>query len=155
MTPTRNESCEARIGAEMADTLATLRRVWAANQGEPQEPEYDDEGDENPEYDDSLDGESAFHEFGLAFDYVVPDTFDDQDEGYFRYQICWGGPSEEFRFYATPGRFGYTPHRVEFCFMDWGDGASRTLHGSDRELLDEVFEWFNSIDEMAGILAEA
>lgn len=40
----------------------------------------------------------AFDEYALSFDYVEPDTFDDQDRGYFRYQISYGGPSEEVRF---------------------------------------------------------
>ena len=81
-----------------------------------------------------------FYEYGLSFDYVAPGTFNDQDEGYFRYQISWGGPSEEFRFYTNPD---FTPHRIEFWFLDWGDGASLTLYNDDRTLLDDIFQFFD------------
>lgn len=39
-----------------------------------------------------------FNEYALCFDYVASGTFSDQEEAYFRYQISWGGPSEELRF---------------------------------------------------------
>jgi len=29
----------------------------------------------------------------LSFDYVEPNTFNDQKEGYWRWQFSWGGPS--------------------------------------------------------------
>ena len=31
----------------------------------------------------------------LSFDYVAPHTFNDQPEGYWRWQFSWGGPSDE------------------------------------------------------------
>jgi hypothetical protein len=65
-----------------------------------------------------------FHEYGLAFDYVEPDTFNDQPEGYLRFQISYGGPSEEIRFYVSPAKHGYTMYRAEFWYLDWFDGAS-------------------------------
>ena len=49
-----------------------------------------------------IDDIGTFWEYGLALDYVAPGTFKDQKQGYFRYQISVGGPSEEFRFYANP-----------------------------------------------------
>ena len=56
--------------------------------------------------------------YGLSVDFVEPFTFDDQDEGYLRYQLSWGGPGDELRFYAD---------RVEYWFLDWSDGASRDV----------------------------
>ena len=35
-----------------------------------------------------------FSNYGLCLDFVEPFTFDDQDEGYLRYQLSWGGPSD-------------------------------------------------------------
>ena len=61
-------------------------------------------------------------DYALCFDYVAPDTFKDQEEGYFRYQISWGGPSDEFRFYFDPQTYIF---RFEYWFMDWFDGAHR------------------------------
>ena len=37
----------------------------------------------------------------LGFDYVAPHTWDDQPEGYWRWQFSWGGPSDELRGYNT------------------------------------------------------
>ena len=60
-------------------------------------------------------GWDKFHEYGLSFDYVEADTFDNQPKGYHRFQISWGGPSDELRFYSLD--------RVEYWYMDWFDGA--------------------------------
>ena len=62
----------------------------------------------NPEYE------------GLAFDYVEPHTFNDQAEGYWRWQFSWGGPSDELRGYVNEHD---ELHRLEYWYLDWGDGA--------------------------------
>ena len=49
------------------------------------------------EYEDFFD---YVNNYGLCFDYVEKGTFTDQDRGYFRFQISWGGPSDEFRIYV-------------------------------------------------------
>ena len=124
-----NRSCEKRIDAHMNGRINHLRRVWDAYNGEP-----DPEGD----YD-----EESLYDYGLSFDYVMPHTFgDEQHEGYFRYQLSWGGPSDEFRFYVGPN---FTVYRIEYVFQDWFDGAKRTLSGSDYDLLSEIYDWFNDI----------
>ena len=57
---------------------------------------------------------------GLSFDYVPPHTFDEQPEGYWRWQFSWGGPSDELRgFVNEHGEL----HRLEYWYMDWFDGA--------------------------------
>jgi hypothetical protein len=81
------------------------------------------------------DGSNVF-EYGLSWDYVEPETFDDQPDGYFRYQISWGGPSEEIRYYVDADdvpRDGYLGDmtRVEFWLLDWFDGACIELVGDD------------------------
>jgi hypothetical protein len=61
----------------------------------------------------------------LGFDWVEPNTFTDQREGYWRWQFSWGGPSDELRGYinwvpqSRPGAL----HRLEYWYLDWGDGA--------------------------------
>ena len=54
-------------------------------------------------------------EYALSFDYVEAKTFHDQPEGYHRYQISWGGPQDEIRFYDEGG--------IYFAYLDWYDGA--------------------------------
>ena len=61
---------------------------------------------------------------GLCFDYVDPNTFTAQGEGYWRWQLSWGGPGEEFRIYVNPDK---SVHRIEYWYMDWYDGAKVTL----------------------------
>ena len=65
-------------------------------------------------------------DYGLSWDYVEPDTFEDQPNGYYRYQISWGGPSEEIRYHDDG--------IVEFWFLDWFDGACVQLTGDDLEV---------------------
>ena len=61
---------------------------------------------------------------GLCFDYVDPGTFTDQREGYWRWQLSWGGPGDEFRIYINPDK---SVHRIEYWYLDWYDGAKVTL----------------------------
>lgn len=116
-------SCEERISDELASTLETLRTIWQAEC--------------NGEEDEEL---GPLNEYGLCFDLVEEDTFDDQDEPYYRYQLSWGGPSDEFRFFG--GEDG-EPYRIEYWFLDWFDGAHRTLRGDDFSFLSDVFSWFH------------
>lgn len=66
-------------------------------------------------------GRDRFNEYALDFSYVASNTFSDQPMGYARYQISYGGPSTEIRFYCDAER---KPFRVEYWYLDWFDGAS-------------------------------
>lgn len=74
-------------------------------------------------------------EYGLCIDYVEPHTFKDQKRGYKRYQLSWGGPSEEFRMYSSPTV-------IEFWLMDWFDGAHITLDpdGEDAKIIRSIIQ---------------
>jgi hypothetical protein len=80
-----------------------------------------------------------FYNYGLSFDYVEPDTFDEQECGYYRYQLSWGGPSDEIRFF---------PHgKIQYWYMDWFDGAYRDItRESWARQLREFFEERHDID---------
>lgn len=67
---------------------------------------------------DGFSCESGFNDYGLSIDYIEPETFDNQDEGYLRFQLSWGGPSDEIRFYKN---------HIEYAFMDWFDGATKDI----------------------------
>lgn len=55
----------------------------------------------------------------LGFDYVEPETFKDQNQGYWRMQISWGGPSDEIRWYTNNG---IDFSRTTYAYLDWFDG---------------------------------
>jgi len=123
MTETqKQETCAERVSESLESKLETLRALWELYCEDP-EAYHEEE-------------ETRLDEYALCFDYVAPDTFNDQPEGYFRYQISYGGPSEEFRIYANKDApHSWTIYRIEYWFLDWFDGACRHLSGSD-------FEWF-------------
>lgn len=69
-------------------------------------------------------------QYGLNIDYVPANTFKEQPTGYWRYQLSWGGPSEEFRMYA--------PHMIEFWYLDWFDGASVKVARDDAKIIHNI-----------------
>jgi len=140
----KQATCEERIDAQLEDTIDTLQKVrlfdgWEDMDTAERIERCDEAGvsifASRGEYAPS--DTPAFHEYGLSFDYVEPGTFNGQEDGYFRYQLSWGGPSDEFRFYVSGPN--WSVHRIEYAFLDWFDGATRTLYGADQELLEDVF----------------
>jgi len=92
-------------------------------------------------YDDDL---GNLSEYGLDFSYVAPETFTDQLEGYYRYQLSYGGPSQEIRFYVSQddeGNLHHTPYKIEFWHLDWYDGASVDI--TDSQLAKDLYNYFN------------
>lgn len=126
-----NTSCESRIENHLNSRLADLEILLRGGSREIAETDH----------------LSDLCEYGLCFDYVTQDTFPDQEEAYFRYQLSWGGPSDEFRFFVNPD---LSCHRVEYWLFDWFDGAQRTLRESRRELLLELWEWFSETGAVRG-----
>jgi len=56
-----------------------------------------------------------FYEYDLCFDFVESDGDYNDGAPYFRYQMSYGGPSDEFRFYE--------PDMIEYVFLDWFVGV--------------------------------
>ena len=79
----------------------------------------------------------------LGFNYVEPHTFNDQLEGYWRWQFSWGGPSDERRAYVNRDD---SIHRVEYWFMDWMDGAKLELQPDNHawQRLEEMIRMHSS-----------
>lgn len=65
-------------------------------------------------------------DYALCIEHVAPDTFEDQPEGFLRYQISWGGHADEFRFYVNPD---LSCRRAEYWFRNGDDGASLECTG--------------------------
>ena len=120
-------TCKDRINEELKDRISDLKKLWSLYQS----------GDENgdPEL-------GQFNEYGLCFDYVAPGTFNNQRNGYFRYQLSYGGPSDEFRFFVdNAGKL----YKIEYWFLDWFDGSCKKLTGSNYELMEEIYNFFDEI----------
>lgn len=83
-----------------------------------------------------------FYEYGLSVDYVAPETFERQKEGYFRYQLSYGGPSEEVRFYYSPrARQAY---KIVFVYLNWGTGVGFDV--TNENWAQWLFDWFNDCE---------
>jgi hypothetical protein len=147
---TQQPTCEQRWASHRDSRIEDLRRLWDAYCGRPTEcPDCEGEaaecetcdglGEIAPDQDGNVEDLGNIFEYGLSFDYVAPGTFGDQEQGYFRYQLSWGGPSDEFRYYVNPD---LTCYRVEYWFLDWWDGHGCALYGDDRALLMELWGWF-------------
>ncbi|WP_068017273.1 hypothetical protein [Rhodoplanes sp. Z2-YC6860] len=128
------KKCEQRVDQQLEGRLNDLRTLWNDYNNGTSDPDL-----------------GELYEYGLSFDYVAPDTFDDQREGYFRYQISWGGPSDEFRFFVNPD---LSCHRVEYWFLDWFDGAHRICAGDDLSLLLELWVWFRETETASGAMKQ-
>ena len=68
-----------------------------------------------------------FHEYEDLYDYVnqTAQSWDyvegeGRKAGYYRLQLSWGGPSDEFRIYITQDK---EIDIIEYWYMDWFDGA--------------------------------
>lgn len=124
----KQKSCEERIEQHLHDRIKDLETLFRLYQ------EGNEEGD--PDL-------GTFPEYGLCFDYVPAGTFRDQKKGYFRYQLSWGGPSDEFRFITED------PHDpspvIEYWFLDWFDGAYHTLRGKKYNLLLDIWRFFQEV----------
>ena len=119
----KEKSCKARITEHLHGRTDDLVILWKNYQDDPEKS------------DDNL---GTFNEYGLCFDYADREG---RKGGYFRYQLSWGGPADEFRFYTDPG---FKILRVSYAFMDWFDGAERTLTGKALDLLSDICEgWFS------------
>jgi hypothetical protein len=132
----KQQTCADRVQEHYNSTMNDLRLLWAAYCGEElteeQAEEYENSFGATP-------SENGLYEYGLSFGYIAPNTFTDQEQGYFRYQLSWGGPSDEFRFYTNPD---FSPYHIEYWFLDWFDGAHIETRGEDRAFLNELFDWF-------------
>jgi len=80
-----------------------------------------DEYQELNQYEDFFD---YCNQAGLCFDRVEAGTFNDQRAAYWRWQLSYGGPSEEFRLYDNKD--------LEYWYLDWFDGACV-------DVVDDVF----------------
>ena len=77
----------------------------------------------------------SFYDYGLCFDFVEVDTFPDLDSGYYRYQLSWGGPGVEIRFYPDG--------LIEFVYLDWFCGIGFDV--SDEDWAQWLLDFFTDV----------
>src|SRR3990172_6700819 len=106
-----DHSCKARVSEHLTGRIEALQTLWDLYR-EDSEASDEDYG--------------HIYDYGLSFDYVPAE---DRRRGYFRYQLSWGGPSDEFRIYAEGHEYRWHVDKIEYWFMDWFDGAKRVLSG--------------------------
>jgi hypothetical protein len=85
----------------------------------------------------SDDEHGSFYNYGLSIDYQEPEG---RKRGYFRYQLSWGGQSDEIRFYFD----GHVCDKIEYVFLDWGTGAGFDV--TNEEWAKWLWDWFDGCD---------
>ena len=134
---TKQTSCEERIKKHFENRISDLEKLWNTNKEDPEK---------------GVEGLGTFSEYGLSFDYVSPNTFKNQKRGYFRYQLSWGGPSDEFRFFCDEN---LETTEIEYWFLDWFDGSHLTLACKEYYLLSEIFRDFKDTGTVQAKLNES
>ena len=131
-----NMTQKTQFDAVMADLESVERRAQSA---------YESRRDQLADIFRRMDSEDAetynnaqdeWHDFGLSYQYVEPFTFDDQRDGYWRFQISFGGPSEELRAWFDSND---QLRALEFWFLDWGEGAMVDV--IDCATMRQAIEW--------------
>ena len=132
-----DEKCKDKVREAYKGRMGEVRTLWNLYKKDPEA------------YDDAA---GTWTEYGLGFDYVPKGTFEGQRRGYFRYQISYGGPSEEFRFFVDEN---LDITRAEFWYLDWFDGASVRVTGRNLDAWREIWDDFQEMDLLRTKISEA
>ena len=115
MTKNRNKKCADLVHQKYQDTLKDYQNAFDYFEQD------EDKRKPNEDYEHYEDFFDYVNQSGLCFDFVEANTFEDQKCGYWRFQMSWGGPSDEFRIYTD---YDKNINYIEYWYMDWFDGAS-------------------------------
>ena len=124
MSETKQPSCADLVEQKFNETEQDYKDARDYYDGSQRE--------EHDQYDGYEDLYDYVNNTCLCWDYVEKGTFDDQERGYFRLQLSWGGPSDEFRIYVD---YDKSIDYIEYWYLDWYDGAGVRV-GSDTESYD-------------------
>ena len=75
--------------------------------------------------------------YPLSFDKVDKGTFEDQTHAYWRYQMSWGGGSDEIRYFLNDKNEIF---KIEYWYLDWLDGASIELLNEEKKLAEWLYQ---------------
>ena len=132
METVKKETCKDKV----EPALQNIIQDWTEAQKYydiDEEKRYSPKDESLSDYEDFFD---YVNNYGLCFDYVSPNTFDNQDVGYYRYQVCYGGPTQEFRIYTD---YNKNIDRIEFWYLDWFDGSEVE---TDDDIIKQVLRDF-------------
>jgi len=116
----KEQKCENRINEHLESRLEDINKMYEAGYYMEDDKVSEDLKEELP----------GLYNYGLCIDEVKAGTFKGQRENYKRWQLGWGGPSDEFRIYENG--------EVEYWFLDWFDGASRELNRRDADMIKGI-----------------
>jgi hypothetical protein len=80
---------------------------------------------------------SRYLDYGLSFDFQEANQ-EEQKEAYFRFQLSWGGPSDELRFYEDG--------TIIYVFLDWFCGVGFDV--TDEDWADWVRDDYEGMEMM-------
>ena len=110
------------IGIESLKIEADVFRGYMEYGTERDEDEDEDEDDGKKDF---FDSNCPFNEYGLCFGWVDGEG---ETQGFFRYQLSYGGPSDEIRFY---GDMSGRVYKIEYVYMDWFCGVGFDITKED------------------------
>ena len=113
-TPEKELKCKDKVQGSFEDRMKDIRTLFNAE-------------------DNKTEDLGNLNDYGLCIDFVAAGTFKDQREPFYRYQLSWGGPQEEFRIFLDGS--------VEFWFLDWFDGACVQVESEDADIIKEIVSW--------------
>jgi hypothetical protein len=126
------KKCEDLVQEKYQARLKDIKEAYQKNDNE----KNIEQGDNN-----NFDLIQWLSEYGLSWGYVLPNTFNNQSEGYYRWQLSWGGPSDEFRIFTDSDK---NIQSVEYWYLDWFDGASIEI--DDYQVI-EMINWQLELDK--------
>ena len=114
-TMTKEKKCVDLVRQKYQDTLKDYQDAFNYFEQDEAKRKH------NEDYEHYEDFFDYVNQSGLCFDFVEANTFEDQNCGYWRFQMSWGGSSDEFRIYTD---YDKNINYIEYWYMDWFDGAS-------------------------------
>ena len=132
MTKNRDKKCADLVHEKYQDTLKDYQNAFDYFEQD------ENKRKPNEDYESYEDFFDYVNQSGLCFDFVSVDTFENQNRGYWRFQMSWGGPSDEFRMYDNSDK-------IQYWFLDWFDGAF--IEVDDIEVVDLVNSYIESDKE--------
>ena len=114
-TMTKEKKCADLVHQKYQDTLKDYQDAFDYFEQD------EDKRKHNEDYECYEDFFDYVNQTGLSFDFVEAGTFEGQTSGYWRFQMSYGGPSDEFRIYTD---YDKNINYIEYWYLDWFDGAS-------------------------------